>query len=191
MQHTRGPASGKLADHEVHFVPEASRSVGNVADRAHFRPRADRWGSVRRARLPRLLATAVALVAAVTLFAGCFGTQGQYDAFIAMNSDRSAHEVGPLIPHGELIAKAQAWADHLAAENSLSHSTLSDGVPGCWQALGENVGYGSSIGGVEDAFMGSTDHRTNLLNGAYDYAGTGVATNGSRVFVVQVFMQGC
>jgi uncharacterized protein YkwD len=146
---------------------------------------------MRHGRLPRLLATTAALVAVVTLLAGCFGTQGQYDAFVAMNSDRAAHSVGPLIPHGELIAKAQAWADKLASDNGLSHSDLAAGIPGCWRSLGENVGYGSSITGIEDAFMASDDHRANLLNGTFQYAGTGVSMNSGRVFVVQVFMQGC
>jgi uncharacterized protein YkwD len=134
---------------------------------------------------------AAVLVAAVLVLSACFFTAGQQEAYVALNNDRAAHGLAPVFPHGELIAKAQAWADKLAQDNGLSHSTLTSGIPGCWRALGENVGYGSSVGGVQDAFMASSTHRANILNGAYGYAGTGVAYRGDRVFVVQVFMQGC
>ena len=39
--------------------------------------------------------------------------------------------------------------------------------------------------------MNSQGHKDNVLNGAYGFAGTGVSYNGGRVYVVQVFMQGC
>jgi len=145
----------------------------------------------RGRRLPRLAGTAAVLLASLLLLSACFGTAGQQEAFVAMNNDRAAHGLAPVIPHGELIAKAQAWADKLSREGRLSHSSLSSGVPGCWRSLGENVGYGSSVGGVQDAFMNSSGHRGNVLNGAFGFAGTGVAYNGDRVYVVQVFMQGC
>jgi uncharacterized protein YkwD len=145
----------------------------------------------RGTRLPRIIGAGVALVAVVTLLSGCFGTPDQESSFVMMNNDRAAHDVGPLFPTGGLLAKAQAWAEHLAAVNGLAHSSLPSGVSSCWETLGENVGYGSSITAVEKAFMASSPHRTNLLNGSFAYAGTGVAYRGSRVFVVQVFMQAC
>jgi uncharacterized protein YkwD len=145
----------------------------------------------RATRLPRIVGVSVGLLAVVSLLSGCFGTPDQESSFVMMNNDRAAHGVGPLIPHGGLLAKAQSWAEHLAAINSLEHSSLPSGVSSCWSTLGENVGYGSSISSVEGAFMASSPHRSNLLNGAFAYAGTGVAYRGSRVFVVQVFMQGC
>jgi len=145
----------------------------------------------RGTRLTRILGAAIALVAVATLLSGCFGTQDQESSFAMMNTDRAAHSVGPLIPTGGLLAKAQAWAEHLAAMNGLEHSSLPSGVSSCWSTLGENVGYGSSITSVEHAFMNSSPHRANLMNGSFAYAGTGVAYRGSRVFVVQVFMQGC
>ena len=144
----------------------------------------------RTRRLPRLLATGAALVAVVTLLAGCWGTAGQQEAFGALNGDRAAHGTGQLIPHGYLVDKAQAWAEKLANDNSLSHSDLDSGVPSCWRSLGENVGYGSSIAQVQDSFMNSSSHRANVLGG-WTFAGTGVAHRGDRVFVVQVFMSGC
>jgi uncharacterized protein YkwD len=192
VQHTGGLSgesriSGPTTEHS-----QISRSVGNVAEGAHFSSSARRWNPMQRGRrIPRLAGGAAVLLASLLLLSACFGSAGQQEAFVAMNNDRAAAGVGPVIPHGELIAKAQAWADKLSRDGRLSHSTLSAGVPGCWRSLGENVGYGSSVGGVEDAFMNSSAPKNNILNGAFQYAGTGVAWNGSRVYVVQVFMQGC
>jgi uncharacterized protein YkwD len=146
---------------------------------------------LRGTRLPRILGVAVALVAVATLLSGCFGSPDQESSFALMNNDRVAHGEAGLLPHGALLEKAQAWAEHLAAIYGLQHSSLPSGVSTCWSTLGENVGYGSSISAVENAFMASSPHRANLLNGAFAYAGTGVAYRGSRVFVVQVFMQAC
>ena len=68
----------------------------------------------RGRRIPRLAGTAAVLVTSLLLLSACFGTPGQQEAFIAMNNDRAAHGIGPVIPHGELIDKAQGWADKLA-----------------------------------------------------------------------------
>jgi uncharacterized protein YkwD len=193
VQHTGGLSGESRISAPTTEHSQISRSVGNVAERAHFPSPARRWNPMqqRGRRIPRLAGAATVLVASLLLLSACFGSAGQQEAFVAMNNDRAAASVGPVIPHGELIAKAQAWADKLSRDGRLSHSTLSAGVPGCWRSLGENVGYGSSVGGVEDAFMNSSAHKNNILNGAFQYAGTGVAWNGSRVYVVQVFMQGC
>jgi uncharacterized protein YkwD len=192
MQHTRSLDGESPTTDPSDLDPASSRSVGNVAERAHFSPSPRRWNSMtRRRRLPHLAGAAAVLVAAVLLLSACFGTAGQEEAFAALNNDRAAHGLAPMFPHGELLAKAQAWADKLASDGRLSHSNLSSGVPGCWRSLGENVGYGSSVGSVQDAFMNSQGHKDNVLNSAYGFAGTGVSRNGDRVYVVQVFMQGC
>jgi uncharacterized protein YkwD len=192
VQHTGGLGGDRPMTDSTTNDPGSSRSVENVAERAHFSTTTRRWDPMQHGRrIPRLAATAAVLVASLLLLSACFGTASQEESFYALNNDRAAHSVGPLMPHGELVAKAQAWADKLSRDGRLSHSNLASGVPGCWRSLGENVGYGSSIGGVQDAFMNSSAHRANVLNGAFAYAGTGVAYNGSRVYVVQVFMQGC
>jgi uncharacterized protein YkwD len=53
------------------------------------------------------------------------------------------------------------------------------------------VGYGSSVASVEDAYMRSEGHRDNILQSKWKYVGVGFAKAGSRVYTVQVFMQGC
>lgn len=105
-----------------------------------------------------------------------------------VNQSRRAHGRGALALHRQLTDKAQAWAERMAREGRLSHSHLPSGVPPGWQALAENVGTGSSIAGVHQAFMGSGGHRSNIL-GNYNFIGTGYATGHGRVWVCQVFMR--
>ena len=140
---------------------------------------------------PRSLVKLAALAVAILLaFAACM-SDGQAAVQSEMNADRTASGLRALPTHGQLNAKAQAWAEKLARDGRLSHSNLSSGVPSCWRSLGENVGYGSSAAVVQDAYMRSTGHRNNILASKWKYVGVGFATAGGRVYTVQVFMQGC
>jgi hypothetical protein len=103
-----------------------------------------------------------------------------------VNETRGQYQRGGLALRHYLTDKAQAWAEKMARENRLSHSALSAGVPPGWRGLAENVGYGSSIAQVHDAFLGSPPHRANVL-GNYNHIGTGYATGHGRVWIVQVF----
>ena len=143
--------------------------------------------SVRPVR--RALVGAV-LVAVAVLLSGCLSS-GQDAVWKELNADRRAYGRSSLFAHDQLNTKAQAWAEKLAREGRLSHSTLAAGVPSCWQSLAENVGSGSSAAAVQDQFMASSAHRANVLSTAWNWVGVGYAKNGSRVYVVQVFMRGC
>jgi uncharacterized protein YkwD len=130
-------------------------------------------------------------LAAVLLLSACFGENEQQVGMTYLNYDRVSHGAPATTHHGMLQAKAQAWAERLASENTLYHSRLADGIGGCWRSLGENVGYGGSIAQIQAAYMASPGHRDNVMNPAFGYAAVGVAHRGDRVFTVQVFMQGC
>lgn len=58
-----------------------------------------------------------------------------------------------------------------------------------WQAYAENVAYGQgSPEAALDAWMSSSGHRANILNGGLTELGTGVARDGAgRPYYVQVF----
>jgi uncharacterized protein YkwD len=43
------------------------------------------------------------------------------------------------------------------------------------------------MAGINTMFMNSPEHRANILNAAYHRAGLGVAGNGAKVMVVEVF----
>jgi len=143
-----------------------------------------------RNRLASRALVGTVAVALALLLTACYGS-GQQSVANEMNADRRSKGRSTLPMHATLNAKAQAWAEKMARDNALSHSSLSAGAPSCWRSLGENVGYGSSVSRIQDAYMASSGHRANILNTKWNWVGTGYATRGSRVFTVQVFMMGC
>jgi uncharacterized protein YkwD len=107
-----------------------------------------------------------------------------------INESRRAHGVHQLGDDPIINHKAQAWAEHLASTGQLAHSSLSSGLDGLpWAAVAENVGRGSSIAKVHEQYMGSSRHRSNILDRRWDRVGTGHAVGGDgHVYTVQVFV---
>lgn len=136
----------------------------------------------------------MALVVAAPLLvlglAACDPTPNQESVRSHVNESRRDHGVHALGDDLVVRLKAQAWADRLAANGSLSHSTLSSGLDGvAWVAVGENVGRGPSVGSVHDGFMRSPRHRANILDRRWDRIGAGHAVAGDgTVYTVHVFV---
>lgn len=127
---------------------------------------------------------------ALALLVGCLrSTQSQ--VLTELNADRTAYKLRTLPIQGDAQNKAQAWADKLAKENTLYHSTLPSGIKVKWCSIGENVGYGPNVPAIEDAYMASAGHKANILATKWNGVGVGYATNGKRVFTVQVFIKTC
>lgn len=141
------------------------------------------WSSTsRRVRCGGLGLLLVCLLALV----GC--TPEQSATFDRINQIRTSQGLATLLPSPHAMAKAQAWADHLATIGRLEHSDLWDGMPDGGRAIGENVGAGGDLASIYAAFLASPRHRANLLDPRWNWVGTGVATapNGT-IYVVQVF----
>jgi uncharacterized protein YkwD len=105
--------------------------------------------------------------------------------FNRINADRAAYGLGPLSWSGQLGCLASDWSNHMASTGVMSHRDLSAvlGWPGYegWHTLGENVlegPPGTTADQMEDAWMASSDHRANILSGAYSYVGVGFAVSG-------------
>lgn len=133
----------------------------------------------------RLGGLAVLLVCLLAI-AGC--TPEQTASYDRVNRIRTEHELPTLLPSPHAMAKAQAWAEHLATAGRLEHSELWDGMPEGGRAIGENVGMGHDLDAIYAAFLASPKHRTNLLDPRWNWVGTGVATAADgTMYVVQVF----
>lgn len=141
--------------------------------------------TARSRALVGLVAVALALVLTACL------SGGQQRMVDLVNRDRAAQGRATLPNHATLSTKAQAWADEMAREGRVSHSTLTDGTPSCRRALGENVAAASSVDGLHRAWMASAGHRANILDPRWDHIGVGVTRSGDRYYGVQVFMEGC
>jgi uncharacterized protein YkwD len=110
----------------------------------------------------------------------------------AMNADRLANGLGALCGNGALAGYAQAWANWMAQQQSLTHQDLNAVLAGTtFGTLGENILSGSggmSVADMEGAWMASPGHRQNILNGAYSAAGVGIAySSDGRVWVAVDF----
>jgi uncharacterized protein YkwD len=106
-----------------------------------------------------------------------------------VNGYRAANGLGPLAEAGDATAKAQWHAAQMASAGTIFHSDLASGIQPGWRSLGENVGYGGSVDGVQASLQASAPHRANMLSGAFNQIGVGVAFGGDgRVYVCQVFV---
>ena len=133
----------------------------------------------------------VAGILAAALLLGACMSPAQSKVQSELNADRRAQGLSSLSIQADAQAKAQAWAENLARQNRLYHSTLSSGIRTRWCSLGENVGYGSSVAQIEDAYMASPGHRANITSTKWNGVGVGHAKNGTRTYTVQVFIKTC
>lgn len=137
----------------------------------------------------RRAAFLVALAAVVVMALGAC-TPESNRATDLLNQSRNNAGLGSLPMNIDLYLKAQGWSEQIANAQRLYHSNLADGNGYNWARLGENVGYGYSLEQVQGAFMASTAHRANILDGSYNRVGVGVTRDGGgRYWVVQEFMQ--
>jgi hypothetical protein len=65
----------------------------------------------------------------------------------------------------------------MASGQSLYHNPRLTTAVHNWQAVGENVGEGPSVGDVHVAFMNSPEHRANILDHDFTQVGVGVSVD--------------
>lgn len=77
----------------------------------------------------------------------------------------------------------------MAAQNRLFHNPYLATWLRSWsyRILGENVGYGSSVRAVYDAFMRSAPHKANILDRRFRNVGVGMVSGGGRIWVTVIF----
>jgi uncharacterized protein YkwD len=114
---------------------------------------------------------------------------GARSSFVGeINALRASVGVGGLARSGDLDARAQAWADVMARDDWLRHSTvLGTLVAGSWSTAGENVGYGPSVGSIFGGLRGSSGHYANMVNGAFTHVGVGVVVIDGVMWTAHLF----
>ena len=91
---------------------------------------------------------------------------------------------------------ARGWSENLATTVpcALRHTPGLDAVVDRaigsedWLRVGENVGCGPSVKGIDDALFASEGHRRNILDGAFAYVGVGVVERNGVIFVTFDFL---
>ncbi|MCW2705521.1 MAG: hypothetical protein JWQ37_3516, partial [Blastococcus sp.] len=97
--------------------------------------------------------------------------------YALVDGARAANGLPPLRRSVPLQAVAQAWAEQMAATQTLSHNPVYDRqIPAGWTSAGENVGYAGGDQQLHDALMASPGHRDNIL-GRYTDIGIGRAVD--------------
>ncbi len=96
---------------------------------------------------------------------------------------------GDLRLDNELSKVAKVHTRDMVRSNSLHHSTsteLRNRVTN-WTSLGENVGVGSTVTSLHEAFMNSPAHRDNILHSTFRHVGVGVIKKDGRMWVTVIF----
>lgn len=154
--------------------------------------RASRPARVPRPRSRRVVTGAVVAVCALVL-SGCWSDNQQKDLDY-VNQSRRANGKAYINGDSDLMARAQAWSEHMARTGRLEHSggggnINTSGIRN-WCGIAENVSYAGSTWAAHQSFMNSPPHRVNVL-GNYDRVGTGVVRVGNTVWLTELYVRSC
>jgi uncharacterized protein YkwD len=107
------------------------------------------------------------------------------------NTDREQRRRDDLGFNARISRYAKHHSLDMAHKGYLYHSdedALSKVLsPYDWSIGGENVGVGSSLDGLEAAFMASKEHRQNILRKSFQHMAVGIARVDGRLWVTVIF----
>lgn len=112
-----------------------------------------------------------------------------------INQRRADLNLAPLAPYWDLVDDARQHSrfqseDRCPSGERICHNPALGSVTTGWYALGENVGVGFDVDGLDRAFWNSPTHQANVV-GNYNYAGVGVVVReDGAMYVTVVFMRG-
>ncbi len=95
----------------------------------------------------------------------------------------------PLAWSNDLASYAEAHLANMVAQGALVHSDLANSnLLNRWSVVGENIGYGSDVGVIFNAYMNSPGHKANILSSEFSHLGSASVTDaGGIVWTVQAF----
>lgn len=147
-----------------------------------------RVGRHRRRKLNRRRVLGAGLVAISFLTSGAFFYNPEPLTYVNhFNYSRRMAGLYMLCTDSQLMAKAQAQADAMAASGVVAHSTdLAAGVPLGTSLVVENVGVGWSLIALHVAFLDSLAHAANIFDRRLTHMGVGITTVGTRKFLAMI-----
>lgn len=151
---------------------------------------------------PERFAAAVAVAAAVAAtlaFPPTLAAQPDLArrVFTLTNLDRQQQGLPPLAWNPALAAAADAHAQWMLREPSLSHQypgepelmTRAAHAGAHFRAIAENIAIGPTPDSLDDQWMHSTPHRTNILDPKMNAIGVAVLRRGPNLYAVEDFAQ--
>ncbi|HEX9774135.1 MAG TPA: CAP domain-containing protein [Actinomycetota bacterium] len=136
--------------------------------------------------------TGVAVAAAVILSsagAAQASAASEESQFVSLlNGERASRGIKSLTLDASLVEVARRHSREMAASKSIWHNpNLATDVKN-WVYVGENVGRGTGVQVIHEAFMDSPAHRANILDTDYRSLGIGVAHGSDGlIYVTEVF----
>lgn len=125
-------------------------------------------------------------------------TADEKEVFNLINKERQNNGLSALKVDSEVQRVARIKAEDLVNNNYFSHQSPTYGSPFdmlksfkiSYKTAGENIAGNSSNSSAVSAWMNSSGHRANILNGNFNYTGIGVV-NGSKYgkIYVQMFIE--
>ncbi|HEX3987026.1 MAG TPA: CAP domain-containing protein [Acidobacteriaceae bacterium] len=141
-------------------------------------------------------------LAAVIFFTSVLFLQAQNDSdarrvFTLTNQDRQQQGLPPLAWNPALAAAAQGHAQWMLRESGLSHQypgepdlmTRAAHAGAHFRAIAENIALGPTPDSLENQWMHSTPHRTNILDPKMNALGVAVLRRGPDLYAVEDFAQ--
>lgn len=146
----------------------------------------------------RSLSTAVALLLVVPLVlayaphrAEAAKTAGRVHMLSLTNQAREQRNKTDLALNDRLSHLAKKHSRAMAKRGHLFHTDSATLIHALrnysWSLGGENVGVGSTLGGLQKAFMHSKEHRRNILRERFSHAAIGVFHSDGRLWVTVIF----
>ena len=122
----------------------------------------------------------------------------EQEVFNLINKQRASNGLSSLKINSEVQRVARIKAQDMVDNNYFSHTSPIYGSPFdmlksfgiSYKSAGENIAGNSSNSGAVTAWMNSSGHKANILNGNYNYTGIGVVKSPKYGYVyVQMFLQ--
>ena len=112
-------------------------------------------------------------------------TTDEQEVFNLINQQRANNGLSALKVDSEVQRVAKIKAQDMVSSNYFSHNSPTYGSPFdmlksfkvSYQTAGENIAGNSSNKDAVTAWMNSSGHKANILNGSYNYTGIGVVSS--------------
>src|SRR5688500_14902162 len=112
------------------------------------------------------IATAGGLLFVLVLSAGPASAEpaaNEAQLLALLNQVRAGKGLAPLAPDAQLQAVARQWSAKMAQDGGLSHNPNLPNQVTNWRMIGENVGVGTDVVQLHNAFVASPHHYENMV----------------------------
>jgi hypothetical protein len=138
------------------------------------------------------IAAAAGLLVLLLLSAGPASAEpvaNEAQFLVLLNNTRVSKGLAPLLPDAQLQTIARQWSAKMLQDGGLSHNPNLPNQVTNWKMIGENVGVGSAVQQLHDAFVASPHHYENIVEPAFNFVGIGVVEGNGQIWVTFDFKQ--